>query len=184
MHLDSMHLEYFGFSSGLRQILEQSSFIIAIGNMSRGLVPVAATLEDARIRGAYSGLHCCTSRSSACAALSRISFRSTPMRDLTCFCRLACARLRESGRSGCLRNRPHTARSERCRFSDHLYSLVESSIPGWRSAEICSARDDHGNLRTWTTRYIRCRRVIQCRPQHKQTDQIFSWFARTITPSG
>jgi hypothetical protein len=79
-----MHLEYFGFSSGLRQILEHSSFIIAIGKMSQGLVPVAATLADARIRGAYAGLHCRASRpfERMCRVRPDISFDANEGLDL------------------------------------------------------------------------------------------------------
>ena len=120
---------------------------------------LAATLEDARIRGAYAGLHCCAARpfERMCRAKPDIiSFDAHEGLDLF-FADWHALDFVQSGRNGCLWNSPHTARSERRRFSEHLYSLAESSIPGWRSPEICSARDDHGNLRTWTARYVLCR---------------------------
>lgn len=50
------------------------------------LSALAATLQDARFRGAYAGLHCCAARPlSACAAQCRTFFPSMPTRAMICF---------------------------------------------------------------------------------------------------
>jgi hypothetical protein len=185
-----MHLEYFRFSSGLRNFLEARFLYYSDWQDVQALPPVSTEVMVIALKLPRSlkgpGKEVVAQRvpSSAHAAQSRISFRSTPMTGLTGSMPTGKRSTCESGRSGCLRNRPHTARSERSRFSDHLCSLVESSIAGWRSAEICPARADHGNLRTWTARHARCRRVIQRRAQRQQTDQILNRFARRVTTSG
>ena len=147
---------------------------------------LAATLEDARIRGAYAGLHCCAARPFERMLRAKpdiLSFDAHEGLDLFFADSHALDFVHQGGMVayGIVPTRPGLNAVDSASI---FRSVAASGIPGWRSPGVCPTRDDHGNLRTWTARYVRCRRVIQRRAQHKQTDQSLGWLARTITLSG
>ncbi len=118
---------------------------------------LAVALDDARVRGAFAGLHCCAARpfGRMCRAKPDIlSFDAHEGLELF-FADPDALDFAHNGGMVAYGMVPTWSRLDSHRFRKHLHTLVESGVTGRRSAGTGSARDDHRNMRTWTARSFR-----------------------------
>ena len=131
------------------------------------LSALAATLQDARTRGAYAGLHCCAARPFERMLRAKpdiLSFDAHEGLDLFFADSHALDFVHRGGivAYGIVPTRPGLNAVDSA--SIFLRWLQAASQSG-RSPGICPTRTDYGDLRTWTARHGLCRRVIRRRAQ-------------------
>jgi hypothetical protein len=132
---------------------------------------LAVILEDARTRGAYSGLHCGAARPLGRMRRVKpdiISFDAHEGLELFFSDSHAVDFVHQGGivAYGIVPRE----RRERSRFRQNLSAMATSGISGRRSPGICATRHDHGNLRAGTSRPIFDTTVVRRCACHQQND--------------